>query len=146
MEGILADKSPQRLYELLGRYTSADIAKGKNRGEALFYYKLRYYKYRTMETDFEETITNKIGQMVEVRFRAAWSIYFRYFLLRSFIPRDEIMAAGNFLNYDITWDSAEKIYAELSSDKSISQEMNALSSLRNDVVEEARKILAAVEQ
>jgi hypothetical protein len=44
----------------------------------------------------------------------------RYVILRSTgNSQDQIKAWGSFLDYDITWEDAERVFAELSKDKAI---------------------------
>jgi hypothetical protein len=57
----------------------------------------------------------RIGQMVQVRFSAGWQIYLQYVLMRlGGRSKEAIIAGGDFLNYDITWDDAERVFTELS--------------------------------
>jgi hypothetical protein len=41
-------------------------------------------------------------------------------------PKDEISTGVDFLNYGITWDAAEKVFEQLSEDKSLCSLFSAL--------------------
>jgi hypothetical protein len=79
-----------------------------------------YYSFRQQSSRVEESIMLRIGQLSASGIRAAWAIHFRYLLLRfGGMTQEEIKAAGNFLNYGITWDFAERVYGTLSQDPSV---------------------------
>ena len=83
--------------------------------------------------------------MVNVTFSQAWAIYLKYAMLRFFgLSTTDIIAGGNFLNYDITWNDAEKIFLELSKDASVIQEMKDLEQSRATVMKEAHAIISAI--
>src|SRR5262249_29306011 len=71
----------------------------------------------------------KIGKLSAPRFRAAWAIHFRYTMMRlGGISQDEIIAGGNFLNYGITCDTAERVFTTLSEDASVWTPLSALAA------------------
>src|SRR5437867_2864065 len=64
-----------------------------------------------------------------VRFRAGWKIYVQYAFMRlTGISRADIEAAGDFLNYGITWDDAERVSTLLHSDPDVIEQMRALEA------------------
>ena len=58
------------------------------------------------------------------------------------LPQDTIKASGNFLNYGITWDDAERVYGLLSSDPKIVADMAETIRIYNQLSAEVSKILA----
>jgi hypothetical protein len=90
-------------------------------------------------------LTTRIGGKVTVRFPAAWAIYSRYVIMRVFgSTQAEIMTGENFLNYDITWDDAERLFKELSNDAPFSRETSELLVSFNRVTEEAMKVASSI--
>jgi hypothetical protein len=74
-----------------------------------------YYTFRQEASRVEENLMLKIGQHSTSHLREAWAILFRYSIMRfGGITQSDIIAAGNFLNYGITWDAAERVYVTLS--------------------------------
>jgi hypothetical protein len=69
----------------------------------------------------------KVGQLSACEFPAAWAILFRYSVMRfGGISKPEVVAGGNFLNYGITWDEAERVYVTLSQDASLASSLSEL--------------------
>lgn len=86
---------------------------------------------------------SRIGGTVTVRFRQAWSIYLKYAILRfGGMSREDVIAGGNFLNFDITWDDAERVFGELSSDKLISRRFADIFAEHESFIETANKLKA----
>ncbi len=68
--------------------------------------------------------------MVKVSVRAGWKIYLKYTVMRfRGASKEAVVAGGNFLNYDITWDDAERVFLELSRDSALSSRMSGLLEL-----------------
>ena len=74
--------------------------------------------------------------MVGVRFRAAWQIYSKYVIMRfGGMSKEAIIAGGDFLNYGITWDEAERVFAELSSEESVSSGVGELFLMHKRLIQ-----------
>lgn len=110
----VGNKSPRKLYDSLLQYGQKDIISALPRGEAVASFVGDYYQFERDALSLENGLVNRIGTMVAVRFRSGWLIYLRYVVYRLFgLTRDQIEAAGDFLNYSITWDDAEGVFAAL---------------------------------
>ncbi|WP_324698789.1 hypothetical protein ACLIMP_08720 [Novosphingobium aerophilum] len=112
---------PLALYSILSRYYKTTISDVPDVGADLLKFKRDYYTFSGSEAQFEQRAILKVGTLVEGRLRPAWEIYFYYFLLRSAEHSiDAVKAGGNFLNYGITWEDAERVYQALNTDAEIS--------------------------
>jgi hypothetical protein len=141
---LLKSDAPLKLYEILNRYYEDTIIYVEEIGGRLSDYKRYFYRFEVTERETKSKITVFIGQNVEVRFQNAWNIYLRYAILRSSgFTREQIIASGNFLNYDITWNMAEGIYKKIVLDKSLSKLLSHGTSDLHKVVSEASAILAS---
>jgi pimeloyl-ACP methyl ester carboxylesterase len=143
IESLLANKMPHRLYGILDKYNRADIL-GIKDGVGVFNYKVGYYDFEVAARQWEESATIAIGQMVAVRFTEGWKIYLLYAIHRfGGRTKESIISLGNFLNYDITWDDAERVYGALSQNPSIRDQALQLFSKYNGLSEQARTIIAS---
>jgi len=126
LEQHVLDKSPTRLFELASGYYRETIRAVPTVGEQLYTFKTEFYQFRESETATEQAVLNRIGGMVEVRFPAGWAMYLRYFVMRAGgLSQKQIEGFGNFLNYSITWDETERVYAELAKDERLMAEMTS---------------------
>jgi hypothetical protein len=142
LEQHAVNKLPHRLFIILNKYYKQTITSVPKVGEELFKYKKTYYNFESGEYDFENEATSQIGKIVSVRFRQAWTIYFRYFLLRSGgLTKQQIIDGGDILNYSITWDDAERVFDELTKDPAIGQPMAEKFSLRESILATATSII-----
>jgi len=117
MERILLDQLPRRLFDLLLRYEEVDIKEMPGIGQRLHNHLVAYYKFRKQAIRIENEMMSKVGNMVGVRFPAAWQIYVRYSLMRfGGASMETIVSWGDFLNFSITWEDAEKVFSRLSED------------------------------
>jgi hypothetical protein len=127
IETLLVDKQPRRIFDVLMRFEEKDILEVPEIGKALHDHLTAYYRFRQRALRFEEDLLTRIGQIVGVRFPVAWKIYLRYSWMRfGGQSKDTIIAGGNFLNYSITWDDAERVFIHLSSDETVSSAVTEL--------------------
>ncbi len=120
LEGHSSTGQPIALYAILSRYYKTTISEVPGVGADLLDFKQEYYAFSGSEAQFEQRAIPKVGTLVEGRLRPAWEIYFDYFLLRSAGHSiDAVKAGGNFLNYGITWEDAERVYQALNADAEI---------------------------
>lgn len=127
IERMLINKIPRRMFELLMQYEEADVAEVPGIGHALHDHLTDYYRFRQNALNVEEELLSRIGAMVNVSFRAAWQIYLKYAVMRfSGASKEAVIAGGNFLNYDITWGDAERVFLDLSRDLALSLRMSEL--------------------
>jgi hypothetical protein len=141
LEGLLNDKKPQLIFKVLERHNSQDIEAVPRTGKTLLQYKSDYYDFREHEKAREALGLARIGTMVRVQFRVGWSIYWQYFLLRQTgNSMEAIKGMGNFLNYEITWEDAERVFVALSNDPEFSKSNGSVVLLFKKVMEEAQNI------
>lgn len=134
LEQLLTNKLPRQLFELLMQFNEKDIQEVPVVGSALHKHLSDYYSFQEGLISLESELMSKIGTMVSVRFRQGWAIYLKYCLLR-FCGRDpqEIQGGGNFLNYEITWQDAERVYQTLAGDALIGMRMHGLLNAHGDM-------------
>ena len=90
------------------------LAQFRNLAPHLAKYFQRYYQFQNDEVQFENDLLRQIGSTVAVRFAEGWAIYLRYVILRSSgKSKEQVIADGNFLNCDITWEDSERVYGQL---------------------------------
>lgn len=132
LERMLGNRLLLRLFDLLASYDERDI----RAVPALQNHFNEYYQFRQRAVGFGEMLTQRIGQMVSVRFRAGWRIYLQYVIMR-FAGRSKegIIAGGDFLNYDITWDDAERVFDELARFQAVRKEFADLFALHQRLVD-----------
>jgi hypothetical protein len=82
LETVQMNKLPQRIFRSIEHYNRDEIQNVPKIGDALYQFKADYYDFRNAEQTWEDAATNKIGSLVEVRFRQAWIIYLQYAILR----------------------------------------------------------------
>jgi pimeloyl-ACP methyl ester carboxylesterase len=144
LETLLRNKLPHRMFGILARYDRSKILGVPHGGEALYQFKTIYYDFQSKATEWEENVISKIGQTVAVRFRQGWVIYLRYFVLRIFgNSKEQVTAQGDFLNYDITWDDAERVFTEVSGDPLVAKQTSALVDAVTTIGQQAQKIASA---
>lgn len=143
LEQHAVNKLPHRLFISLNKYYKETLKSVPKVGEDLFNYKKTYSNFESAEYDFENEATIQIGKIVSVRFREAWwAVYFRYFLLRSGgLTQQQIIDGGSFLNYNITWDEAERVFIELTKNTAIGPAMAEKLSLQQSTLAAATSII-----
>lgn len=133
-ERMLVNKLACRLFDLLMRYDEKDILEVPEIGSALHDHLTRYYQFRQKVLRLEDDLITRIGQIVRVRFKAAWMIYLKYLIMRfGGISKEGVIARGDFLNYDITWDDAERVFTELFNEGSVSCDVSELFALHESL-------------
>lgn len=136
IERMLANTLPCRLFDLLMCYEENDIIEVPGIGVALSNHLTAYYQFREESLQLENQLVLKIGEQVICRFRQAWEIYFRYVIMRfDSNSKETIVAGGNFLNYGITWDDAERVFTMLSGDEAISLAVSQLFVMHESLIQ-----------
>jgi hypothetical protein len=144
VEAILADKLPCRLFDLLMHYEENDIKEIPGIGTALHNHLTTYYQFRQEAIKAESDLLYSIGQIVGVKFPAGWRIYLKYVMMRfDDIPKETIISWGNFLNYSITWDDAEKVFAQLSAETTVSSRVLGLFELHESLRQSLSTIITS---
>jgi pimeloyl-ACP methyl ester carboxylesterase len=140
LETLLTDKTLQKIFRFLESYTKQEIESVPKTGEALYQFKTDYYAFQAAAASWENNTARKIGTMVEGKLPQAWRIYLEYMILR-ICGNDQakIIAQGNFLNYGITWDDAERVFRQLSTDQQFVRETNDLMANLGNAVQSTSK-------
>lgn len=127
LESMLVNQLPRRLFDLLMQYNERDVIEVPGMGTRLHEHIGNYYRFRQEASRVQEGTILEIGQLSACEFRAAWGILFRYSMMRfGGIAQPAIIAGGNFLNYGITWDTAERVYVTLSQNPSVASSLSQL--------------------
>lgn len=128
IETLLRDELPQRLFNLLVGYEEGVITEVPGTGLALHDYLHRYYQFRQDALRIESDLRSRIGQIVPVRFIEGWRIYLRYMMMRfGGASKETIIGWGDFLNYDITWEDADRVFVQLSGEDAVASVVAELS-------------------
>jgi hypothetical protein len=147
IERQLANKLPARVFDIVMSYDEKTILGTPEIGPTLQEFLLKYYQFRQLTMNLEDQTLRRIGQIVTVPFRAAWGIYFKYAVMRfGGLSENDVVSGGNFLNYDITWEDSERVFAELSKEPSLSREFSNLFQLNRELIQEVRMLGATLEQ
>jgi hypothetical protein len=127
VEGLLINQLPRRLFDLLMTYEGRDIREVPGIGQGLQDYLETYYGFRQRALALEEQLFLRIGKMVAVRFTAGWRIYLKYVIMRfAGASQEAIVGWGDFPNYSITWEDAERVFKQLNDDAQLSSEMQSI--------------------
>jgi hypothetical protein len=127
---VHARKEP-RLRCARRSYQEKDIKAVPHIGEKLYEHFILYHKYRQAARQFDTDLLTKIIDGKNW-FLAAWKIYQRDVVLRLFgASREQIIAGGNFLDYGITWDAAEKVFERVSGDSAITSSASQSEALHD---------------
>ena len=131
-ESLLRDKLPQRLFDLLVGSDEGVIIEVPGVCAALHDHLQTYYRFRQDALRIESELFLRTGQIVRVQFEAAWGIYLRYAIMRfRGASKEMITGRGDFLNYGITWDDAERVFLQLSSEVATASAVAQLFSLHD---------------
>lgn len=145
IEALLNNKLPSRLFDLLMTYRERDVVRVPNIGNDLQSYMKSYYGFRQESLTLEDNLMTRIGQMVTVRFRNAWAIYLKYIIMRfSGQSKEAIINGGDFLNYDITWDDAERVFTQLSNEPAVAHHFSDLFARYQSLIKDVTRISSAI--
>jgi len=143
VETLLTDQTPRKLFNVLVLYDENAVGAVPGSGPVLRDFLHKYYQFERNTAQLENELLTRIGSMVPVRFREGWTIYLRYAILRfGGMSKDQVIAGGNFLNFDITWDDSERVYGQLLSDPVIAKKFSDAFSQYKGFVETTKKLTA----
>jgi len=127
VERMLVNTVPHRMFALLMRFEEKDIVEVPGIGQVLHAHLTGYYGFRQEILRTEEELMSRIGRTARTAIRAGWQIHLRYFVMRfAGALHADIKSGGDFLNYGITWDDAERVFLELSQDAILSSRIRGL--------------------
>ena len=142
LEAMLTNKLPQKIFHLLMGYRMELVKEVPVIGINLEEFLIRYDGFIGKLKTNEEQIINEIGKYEKSKFREAWKINYRYSMMRFFgATSDVIQNNGDFLNYGITWDSAETIYRKLVDGNVLEKLMKTLLSDYEEMCELCENLL-----
>ena len=123
----LLEPQPRRMFELLMSHDETDVGEVPGIGEKLLGHRTLYYEFRQSAIRFESDLLTAIKD--RDWFPAAWKICQRYVMCRLLgLTKEQIIARGNFLNYDLTWDKVETIFERVSGDAAITSAASQLNA------------------
>jgi hypothetical protein len=128
LERLLADRRPRQLFDLLMVHRENDVLEAPGIGSALHAYMTDYYAFRQKVAAFETEASIKITEHYHrPAFPTAIEIHLEYCLKRfAGLSKADISRGVFFLNYGITWESAETMFGVLSADTSLSAKISEL--------------------
>ena len=143
LEGMFSNKLPRRLFQLLMGHDERDVVEVPGIGEALHEHMTAYYSFRQEALHLEEELMLKIGALWKPSFAPALQIHCQYSVMR-FAGRssDAISAGVDFLNYGITWDTAEKVFKKLSEDASVCSLISTLCQAHGKLIDGVNALMA----
>jgi hypothetical protein len=145
IEAMLTEKRPRRLFDLLVQYNDKVVLSVPKVGIALRDHKVAYYEFQKDVKQLEDSMMERIGGKAKTQFRKGWKIYLMYVISRyGGNSQSQIMAQGNYLNYDITWDDCERTYQEFLHDKPLSQTISQMFHRNNAMGANVAKLATGV--
>lgn len=146
MESRFSDGMPGRLADMLMDRSEEELAEVPGIGSRLLSHLVAFDQFRRELAVIEEQLLARIGERATCRFRQAWVIQLQYNLSRiGGASKESIERGANFLNYGMTWDSAELSFASFAADKEIEALLTgafekyeslveAVTALRNEIL------------
>jgi len=118
LETMFADKLPQYIFNLLISYEIETLKEVPKIGGELDKYLQRYDAFYGNLVKKENLLINEIGKYETCRFRDSWIIHYKYSVMRfNGMSICDIQNNGSFLNFSISWESAERVYNILLEEK-----------------------------
>ena len=141
LERQFEDQMPRRLFDLLMAHDEKLVKEIPKIGPALSGHLTAYYAHRQKLSRVEEDLITKAGTLCGARFRRAWIIVYEYCIMRfGKMSQNDIVKQGDFLNYGITWDSAEHVFNALEKD-GVFTDLSAVSEEQGRLIDSVKSIL-----
>lgn len=143
LERMLTNRLPRRLFELLMRYSESDVREVPGIGTQLHAHMKTYYGFRQAVKTFEGALFTRIAAVMgpELSFPGACHIHLEYALFRfSEITKEQVSAGANFLNWGITWESAERMFEKLAADSALTSQVAELNRQREALDQSVRQV------
>ena len=120
LETMFDDKLPQSVFFLLLGFELKVVKEVPRVGPTLEKYLMDFDSFYGLLKQNENETIFKIGEIETCRIRDSWVIHYKYSLMRfSGLSSKQIQDQGFFLNYGISWKSAECVYNSLVEDGSL---------------------------
>jgi len=120
LESLFVDSTPSRLGALLMEYDENEVAEVPDLGPKLHQHLVDFYAFRRDSVQAQEKLLAHIGERSSCRIQSQWIIQLKYDLLRFGGATKEDRARGaDFLNYSMTWESAERAFTAMEADGEI---------------------------
>ena len=142
LEGLLANKLPRRLFDVLLTYDERDVLEVPGIGRALRDHLKDYYEFRQRTLAAEQQLFMRIGKLVSVRFAAGWRIYLKYAIMRfAGGSQEDIVGCGDFLNYSITWGEAERVFTLLNGEAEAALALSDVLQIHQHLCDTVRSLV-----
>jgi|AntAceMinimDraft_9_1070365.scaffolds.fasta_scaffold13078_2 hypothetical protein len=136
LELMFVNKLPQMVFHLLMSYEFNLVKEVPKIGNNLKDFLVQYDAFIGDLQKNEDLLITKIGKYERSRIRESWKIQYKYSILRFCgNPLQTIQEQGNFLNYGITWESAEAVYSNLIQDGSLEKMIQPIISKYDEMCE-----------
>lgn len=120
LETMFQNKLPQNIFYLLISYELNSLKEVPKIGSNLKDYLHSYDSFIGKLLKNENILITQIGKYEKSKFRESWIIHYKYSIMRfNDITSSDIQNHGSFLNYGITWESAERVFQCLLQDKTL---------------------------
>jgi hypothetical protein len=117
LESFFIDSTPSRLGDLLMEYDENEVAEVPGIGPKLHQHFVDFYAFRRESVRAQEKLLAHIGERSTCRIQREWIIQLKYNLLRfAGATKEELARGADFLNYGMTWESAERTFAAMEAD------------------------------
>lgn len=141
VQQIFRFREPRALYLLLAKYDRETINSLPN-GPALNDFELTYYRFEQDASDYETHVMTHIGTLVRAKFRPAWETYYEYAIRRmAGLPAEQLHAAEGQLNFDITAEDEEHVFAVLRDDSQFGPGLKQIAGAIDHFTREADGVL-----
>jgi hypothetical protein len=139
LECMFRDALPRRLFDLLMQYSESDVIEVPGIGKTLHKHMHAYYQFREAASSCDEAVASNRG-LWKPPLAGAVQIHLQYSIMRfGGNSKEEISSGPYFLNFGITWESAEKIFEQLSEDAAlcslVTEVFRLHATISNDVKE-----------
>jgi hypothetical protein len=145
LETMLVDPTPAKLFAVLREYSPETLRTIPEIGAILAEVQSSYYEFKRLADDVFELMMTRVSGNVGVRFRQGWRIYVQYAFMRSGgATREQIESGGDFLNFGITWNDAERVAELLQNDADVAARVQALITGHEALVQKTRELQGAL--
>ncbi len=134
LELLQVDRMPRRLFDLLMKYDESDVIEVPVIGQTLHSHMPDYHRFREGAASVEQELMQKLPALWSPPYPGALRIHARYSVSRfSGMSPADLRSGVNFLNFDITWDRAEKVFEQLAADTSVVPKFQELLHLHAEM-------------
>lgn len=141
-EAMLIDKIPQSVFNLLLGFELKVVSEVPRIGKKLERFLEEYDAFRGLTKQNEAQLTTTIGTLESCRFRESWVIHYKYSVMRyAGMSVEEIQNEGSFLNFGITWKSAERVFSTLQENGSMEKFIKPVLEKHKELAESCPQLI-----